>query len=196
MAFTFDFTLKGVNSNSYVPLESYIQTSTGRRIVGADDYFAGHPKSDKWDQLTELQKQQFLVRATSRLDLELWGGRRSDNDQRLQFPRAWLVSRDHDPSDAMLDFVNGKFYQSADYLPIEIENATFELALFYVEEWLNEDPLFSRNDMERMENVSIGPLTAKLRKTREDSLPDIVVRLLRGAGPNVWQGGKGPKVVR
>jgi hypothetical protein len=177
-------------------LESYNEPVENRFCIGADDYFAGHPKFDKWEQLTTQQKQQFLVRATLRLDLETWGGRRAADNQRLQFPRAWLVTRDYEPTDNMLDFVNGNFYQSPHYLPLEIEYATFELAMFYIEEWLNEDPLFSRNDQERMETVSIGPLTAKLRRAREDALPDTVLRLLRGAGPNVWQGGNGPKIVR
>lgn len=184
MAFIFDATLKGATSNSYVT------------IATADDYFGGHPKNSLWSKLTTLQKQQLLVRATTRLNLETYAGRRSTSTQRLQFPRTWLVSRDFMPMDDMLDFVNGSYYQSADTNPMELEQATCELALFYLEEWIEESPMFSRGDMDRMESIEIGPLKASLRKTKEDALPDIVKRLLRAIGPDVWQGQGQLKVVR
>lgn len=194
MAFTFDATLKGADANSYVPLDSY--SDSGHTVLGANDYFGGHPKQSLWDKLTDLQKQQLLVRATVRLDLETFGGRRSVSTQRLQFPRTWLVSRDFEPTQDMVDFVNGEYFQSDDYIPLELEHATCELALFYLEEWIEESPMFSRNDIDRMEQISLGPISATLRKKREDSLPDIVKRLLRAIGPNAWQ-GQGPlKVVR
>ena len=194
MAFTFDYTLKGEDANSYVPLDSY--TVDGHTVLGANEYFGGHPKKAIWDKLTELQKQQLLVRATVRLDLEQWSGRRSSFEQRLQFPRTWLVSRDFIPSDDMVDFVNGNYYQSADYNPLELEEATCELALYYAEEWINESPIVSRQNQERMESFEIGPLKATMRKAKEDQLPDTVKRLLRAIGPGVWM-GQGPiKVLR
>jgi hypothetical protein len=194
MAFTFDHTLKGENSNSYVPLDSY--DVDGHTAIGANDYFEGHPKFEKWDALSTTEKQQLLAKATSRINVETFGGRRSASEQRLQWPRTWVVSRDFTPTDDMLDFVNGAYYQSADYLPQEMEQATFELAMWYLEEWLDEDPLFSRGDQERMEQVSIGPLSATLRKEKEDALPDMVKRLLRAVGPGVWQGQGQIRVIR
>ena len=194
MAFTFTYTLKGASSNSYVPLDSY--TSGDHTVLGANDYFEGHPKFSLWDGLSITEKEQLLAKATSRLNLETYSGTRSTSTQRLQWPRNWIVSRDFEKSDDMLDFANGDYYQSGDYLPLEMEEATCEMALWYLEEWIEESPLFSRNDAERMSSVEIGPLKAQLRKTTEDALPDIVKRLLQAVGPGVWQGQGSLRVTR
>ena len=60
MAFTFNSTLKDPDANSYVALASYTVGSVN--IIGADDYFGGHPKNDKWTCLSTEQKQQVLER--------------------------------------------------------------------------------------------------------------------------------------
>jgi len=198
MAFEFDYTLQGTSSNSYVPLSSYTLThdSTDYSILGADDYFARHPKYDTWNKLSTTQKQQFLVRASLRLDAETWSGRRTNSNQALQFPRLWMTSRDFLPSQEFLEFTDGNYYQDSFRLPHEIERACCELALSYVEEWLDELPFASRQDQERLQSFSVGPITQTLRKAREDKLPDIVVRLLRAFSPDGWRGEKFPTLVR
>lgn len=196
MAFTFDHTLSGVDSNSYVPLDTYVEPTTSHTVIGANDYFDGHPKQEKWTSLTDTEKQQYLARATSRLDMERFGGTVAVSTQRLQFPRQWIIDRDHDQQEDVIEFVDGQYYRSDKYNPLELQYATFEMALYYIEEWLLEEPMFSRQDQERMSQIKIGPLSASLRKAKEDELPDTVKRLLREIGPNGWMGQRAIKLVR
>lgn len=194
MAFTFDHTLGGSSSNSYVPLDSY--TSGSYTILGANDYFDGHPKQEKWTDLTDTQKQQFLAYATTRLDTERYGGEPSTTTQRLQFPRSWIIDRNQQSREYAESFVGGDYYRENDKMPLELEYATFELAMFYIEEWYLEEPTASRQDIERMTSMSIGPLNLNFRKIRENELPDMVKRLLREIGPNGWMGERAMKLVR
>ena len=194
MAFTFDSTIGGASSNSYVPLDTY--TSGDDTILGANDYFDGHPKQEKWTQLTDEQKQQFLAFATTRLDTERWGGEPSSSTQRLQFPRSWIIDRNQNSREDFEMFIGGEYYRRNDIIPLELEYATFELAMWYIEEWYNEEPTASRNDMDRMESLSIGPLNMVFRKTRESALPDLVKRFLREIGPNAWMGERQMRLQR
>lgn len=194
MAFTFDHTIGGSSSNSYVPLDTY--TSGSYTILGANDYFDGHPKQEKWTQLTDEQKQQFLAFATTRLDTERWGGEPASNTQRLQFPRSWIIDRNQQSREYVESFVGGEYYRENDLIPLELVYATFELAMWYIEEWFNSDPTASMNDMSRMESMSIGPLNMVFRKVRENELPDLVKRFLREIGPNAWMGERAWKLVR
>ena len=196
--FDFDFELTGTESNSFVPLDSYIETLSGTNhlVVGANDYFNLHPKQSLWAGLTDEEKQQFLVRSTSRLNVEEFGGRKGSDNQRLQFPRSWLVDRNYDKDIENHTYTGSHYFQNQYYLPMEMENATFELALYYIEEWNEESELVSRRDQERLESFSIGPLSAKTRKWKEDKLPDLVRRLLTAIGPDGWQGNRQARLVR
>lgn len=196
MPFVFDFTIGGAGSTSYVPLVTYTILAGSKTIVGADDYFLLHPKASLWSALTTTEKQQFLVRATSRLDVETYGGRQAVSTQRLQWPRTWVIDRNFEQDQDFLEFASGNYFQSDDFHPLELEYATFEQALHYIEEFREETELVSRRDQERMESFTIGPLTVKTRKTTEDVLPAPVVRWLSAIGPNGWQGGRMPKLVR
>lgn len=195
--YDFDYELSGLESTSYVPLDSYTEPSTGKLIVGANDYFALHPKESLWTGLSDTEKKQYLTRASVRLDQERFGGRKSNTNQRLQWPRLWIISRNYEEDfHVRFEFTGGDYYQSAKYLPKEIEEACFELALFYVEEWKEETELVSRREQERMESYTIGPLSVKMRKWKEEKLPDTVRRLLLAAGQNAWIGTRAPKLVR
>lgn len=184
MAFSFDSTISGASSNSYVS------------VSDADDYFAGHPKSSTWDGLSTTEKQQFLVKATSRLDYEQYGGETSDGAQALQWPRSWIIARNYEQSQDYVVYVSGEYYRPNNQIYREVKIATYELTLWYIEEYKDQSPTFSRNDIDRMESVTIGPLSAKLRKKKEAALPDEVVRVLKAIGPNGWMGARGLKLVR
>lgn len=183
MAFTFDSTIKGASANSYVSVED------------ANDYFGGHPRNNDWSALVPLARQQFLVRATTRLDYEQYGGSVTTSDQALQFPRLWLIARNYDQTQNFVEYTNGNYYRDPEIIPRELKIATYELALWYVDE-IQEKPIFSRNDIDRAESITIGPLSAKLRRTKESVLPDEVQRALRAIGPNGWLGARGIKLVR
>lgn len=195
--FDFDFTLKGTESTSYVPLDSYVEPETNRLVPGANDYFNLHPKKSLWTQLTDAEKKQFLVRSTMRLDLDKYGGRQSTDEQRLQWPRLWIISRNFEEDyHIRFEFTGGDYYQSPEFLPVELEHATFELALFYIEEYKEQSELVSRREQERTESFTVGPLSVKTRHWKEEKLPDLVRRLLQGAGQNAWYGSRMPRLVR
>jgi len=180
----FDSTLMGPNSNSYVSVEE------------ADDYFDLNPKYSFWSPLSIQQKQQFLVQATTRLNYDQYGGRRTETVQALEWPRLWIIDRNYDQNQDFVEYVGGSYYQDPYTQPRELKIATFELAMWYNEEINLENPMWSRNDIDRMESVSIGPLQAKLRKTKEAALPDVVVRALTAIGPNGWYGRRMMSLVR
>lgn len=194
MAFTFVPTLKDPDANSYVDLATI--TVDGINIVGAEDYFEGHPKSSKWESLTDLEKQQLLVKASSRINMETFSGQKTATTQRLEFPRAWLPDRNsiggsHETTDSSLGS-----YHDSNYNPKELDQATCELALWYLEEWITEDPLVSRVDQERTSKYTIGALSVENRNVKEDALPDVVTRLLRAIGVDAWSGQGQLRVVR
>ena len=170
MAFTFDCVQKATTQNSYVC------------EAEANDYFDGNPRSDTWAALSVLEKQQYLVASTNRLEMENFGGSITEDTQALQWPRNWVVDRNND-------------YYDPDTLPKQMQHATYELALWMIDE-NNETPLVSRVDMERMTEYKVGPLSVKTRKVRESALPDIVKRSLESIGPDAWLGSAGLKLVR
>ena len=170
MAFTFNCIAQDVAANSYV-CESE-----------ADDYFDGDPRQTSWDTLTAEQKQQYLVRATNRLEYENYSGAVTDTTQALQWPRNFIADR------------NGSYYTETT-IPTPMKKATYEMAFWYLEE-ITEVPLVSRTDQERMSEFTIGPLSAKMRKIAEATLPDEVKRALNSIGARAWLGGAPLKLVR
>ena len=115
MAFVFDATIGGANSNSYPTVEY------------ADDYFDGMLYRTEWPARGStgadlLKKQQALVVGTRDLErLTFAGTRASYSGQRLQFPRANLTDRDG-------------FYISSTVMPTEILDACCEQALFRLQQ--------------------------------------------------------------
>ncbi len=183
MAFVFDSTFGGASANSYVSVED------------ADDYFGGHPDGSLWEALTQLQKEQYLVRSTTRLDYERFGGRREAIEQALQWPRTWIIDRNHEQHEDYMDFKDGNYYQDPNILPREMGVATYQLALNYIEE---KSGLYSvtRRDQDRMSRKKVGPLDKTLRKASEAQLPNEVTRALTAIGPNGWLGNQPMRLVR
>jgi len=180
----FDATLKGTTSNSYVTVEE------------ADAYFDMSMDYAKWEQLSVKDKQRFLVSATSRLDIDQFGGRRTATAQLLQWPRLWIIDRNFSQNQDFVEYIGGNYYLDPETMPLELKTATFELALWYIKEFLDEDPLVSRNDQSRMTSYQIRPLKTALRNIKEDALPDKVIRALKGMSENGWYGGNQMRLVR
>lgn len=61
------------------------------------------------------------------------------------------------------------------------------MAMFYLDEYL-DNPSVSRQDMDRLTSMTVGPLTYGIQKRLEGRLPDMVRRLLMAIGTNGWQG--------
>lgn len=114
MAFVFDATVGGANSNSY-PTVAY-----------ADDYFGGSLYASDWPATSSgaalLTKQQGLVTATRDFERLTWAGTRSSySGQRLQFPRANLTDKDG-------------FYITSTEMPTDLLDACCEQALFRIQQ--------------------------------------------------------------
>jgi len=159
-----DATIKGASANSYVS------------VADADSHFDLSIFKSLWTQLSTEEKEQFLVFSTNRIDAELFSGAKTTTEQSLQMPRKGIIDKDQ------------TYWVDEDTIPAYFQLSVLELVTEYIKEYKNESPTFSKNDQERMSDVTIGPLKGTLRKTTEYSLPDIVKRYLRSVGYNFWIG--------
>lgn len=175
MAFTFDSTISGVSANSYIT------------VTQADDFFTAHLDASWWE-LPSSRKQAALVQATNRIDQERFGGRRTVEAQRLQWPRTYIVDRDKDASEDRVEFIGGAYYRPSDEIPKELIEAACEMALFYLKENAGEFTVDS-NDLETLSKYKIGPLDVSIKDNiKADRLPTKVKALLKAIGPNAWMG--------
>lgn len=181
MAFVFNSTPKDPNANSYISVED------------ADSFAYGVINGQMWLDLTEQQKQSLLVQATSRLDIENWGGVPTTTTntintvhQALQWPRAWIVDRNYANDDIVLSN-GGLMYRDPEVIPRELKQATFMLAMHYLNEFL-DNPTVSRQDMDRLTSLNIGPMAMGIQARKEEEFPDLIKRLIRSIGKNAWLG--------
>lgn len=99
-----DTTPKGPAANSYASL------------VEADAYHASRAHNAEWTAATVAEKEVALQWAARLLDQERWLGHRSDELQRLRWPRAYVI----DPDGYVID---------PDIVPRFLKEAQAELAL-------------------------------------------------------------------
>lgn len=184
MAFVFDSTPKGESANSYISVEA------------ADTYAGGNIRGSAWLNLEESVKQALLVQATARLDVESYGGSpttttntSAETFQALQWPRAWVTDKNFYPQDSSLYLPSGYAYLDSNAIPAPLGLATWSLAMHYLAEF-NEDATVSRQDMDRLTSLSIGPLTMAIQARKEEELPDLVKRQLRSIGQGGWLGDR------
>lgn len=182
MAFVFDSTAGSPTANSYLSVED------------ADALAAGLINGSDWLSLTDQQKQALLVQATTRLDAEIYGGvptttvnTMGNPHQALQWPRNWIVDGNCSGG--------GFTHLDPTKIPAALEKATFYQAMHYYNEFM-DNPTVSRQDMDRLTALSIGPLTMAIQKRAEERLPDMVKRLLVSIGSNAWDGAAPLKIVR
>lgn len=163
MAFTFDASIGGTVSNSYITLSD------------ANDYFDSRYGNDLWS-LSDADAQRLLVSATRRIDIERYSGIKANESQSLQMPRNVISNRDGYP------------YTSTT-IPLNLKNAVCELAYFILqadERKLSEVEL---HDIEFIESDELGPLKNKYRAgSNMDKLPNTVINELKAIGPGVWLG--------
>mgnify|MGYP000249892344 CR=1 FL=1 len=184
MAFVFDSTPKSETANSYVS------------VAEADDYFAAHLDGNFWPTDTK-SKQAALVMATNRIDSEVFGGRRTDLDQSLQWPRSWIVARDFNPeSQAVINSVYSAAFLNADVLPRQLKIAAYEQALHYLKMKAGEFTI-DENDLETLSTYKVGPLDIGIKDNiKADRLPTKVKQQLKAIGPNAWDGDGALRLVR
>lgn len=186
MAFVFDATISGISSNSYAP------------VANADDYFGGTNSDGTWSALTDTFKQQYLTMATTRLESELFGGYPVTTTQSLQFPRSNITSRYAEDYKSSTGAYPSSQYYAEDAIPKEIEQATFELALYFLNK--NNDNLGTMDelDLEQLQSLEIGPLktSAKDNNFMVEQLPSKVKRMLSACGPDTWTGNITSRSIR
>ena len=166
MAFTFDATVSGPASNSYVT------------VAEANDYFTAHLESSYWPT-KDADKQAALVMATNRIDMESFGGSVTDGAQALQWPRQFIMRR---------GTTDDTQYRDSTTIPNEVKKATFEQALHYLKMSAGEFTV-DENDLETLTKYKIGPLDIAIAPNmKADRLPTKVKNLLQATGPNAWNG--------
>lgn len=179
MAFVFDSTTGGANANSYIS------------VAEADDFFAAHLESSFW-AIPTAKKQAALVQATNRIDREQFGGQLTHrNTQRLQFPRSYLIARDTQMVNPEFnDAYNSFYFRNPDTIPLELKQATCEMALYLLKRQSGEFSV-DDNDLETLSNYKVGPLDLAIKDgVKADRLPTVVQQYLRAIGPNGWVGGQ------
>lgn len=178
MAFTFDSTISGTTSNSYISVSE------------ADDFFTAHLDNSYWIGLTLQKKQAALVQSTNRINEELFGGRRTVELQRLQWPRTYIVDKDKNPNQDVVEFIGGAYYQPSNIIPKELVEATCEQTLHYLKQISGEFSVDDR-DLETLSRYKVGPIDFSIQSNyKADRLPSKVKSLLMAIGPNAWLGQK------
>lgn len=165
MAFTFDASVGGTASNSYITLSD------------ANDYFDGRYENGLWS-LSDADAQRLLVSATRRIDAERFSGLKAVETQALQLPRDIIANRDGYP-------------YSSTIIPTNLENAVCELAYFILQ---SDDRKLSEvelHDIAFIESDELGPIKNKYRNgSNMDKLPNTVINELKAIGPGVWLGAQ------
>lgn len=183
MAFVFDSTVGDTAANSYIS------------VSNANDYFAGRLGTDLWDALTPAKKEKVLVMATKRIDRERFGGQLTYYGiQALQWPRNGVVSRNYtaDPTFAPTFEPTGFYYIDSNTIPLELEQATCEMALFYLKELNDDTTVVGDYDLETLTSYQIGPINVGIKaNVKADRLPTVVKELIQAIGRNAWLGDPG-----
>lgn len=166
MAFTFDSTLTGTTSNSYITVDQ------------ANDYFDGRYENALWPSTAD-DIQRLLVTATRRIDSEFFGGIKTTTTQSLQWPRDAVADRE------------GLIYSSAE-LPQNLINAVCEYAYWLLQQ---DDRILSEvelHDAAMMKANNIGPISQQFGNVKADKLPANVEKELNAIGPGAWRGKTQP----
>src|SRR5689334_11514783 len=143
----------GATSNSYNSLQE-LADFRDLNVIDADGYDAAEPD----------EKVRAAVKATRRLDQEIWQGSRASASQRLAFPRYGVPKADG--VDFALGAYGGLGYGLADvYLPTEIpppiKEAHCLLALAYLDG-------FADGDADAIESWQADDVRVSYRQTRPD----------------------------
>lgn len=128
-----------------VDAESYISEAD------TDAYHLNHTDSSDWSGATTEVKEDALRVATQYLDAVYrlrWLGRRTNETQRLSWPRMGAVDSD-------------EYVLPSDDLPRQLEEACAEAALLHITEANGLLPPVSDPGIER-ENVAVGPLKSDI----------------------------------
>lgn len=150
-------TVGAADSNSYIS------------IADADQYNENLFYGSDWSNtLTPSQKATALIQSTKLLDEWVtWDGDKVDDIQRLQWPRYDVYGRD-------------RFVIDSDVIPIEIQEATAEMARLLLNKDLTKSP-----DTQGFSEMKVSSLQLKIDKQDRDSvgvIPESVVVMVEPYG--------------
>lgn len=120
-------------------------------VAGADTYHTNHSGSSNWSGADTATKEKALRLATQYLDMvyfDRWQGARVSQDQRLDWPRAFVV-------------IDG-FGLASDELPQQLLDACAELGLLEITETAGLIPDLTDPGIIGRELVKIGPITSDI----------------------------------
>lgn len=167
MAITLEATAGSATANSYATLAE------------AESYFEAHANAAAWDALDgDEAKKACLITATNRLEQEQYLGSRSDEDQRLAWPREGII-------DDGLEV-------DSETIPRFLREACLEEALAVAA----QPARYDTNGLAQFESLSAGPisLTTRTGAMGSNALTPAASRLLArvrkgGGGSFAWMRG-------
>jgi hypothetical protein len=187
----FDSTISGGSSNSYIS------------VAEADAYFEFHPDVNTWLNLTDADKELYLVTATNRLEQLSYGGKPTNSStQRLQWPREFIRNRAYEyldegfAIDLYFESSQSQYYYPKTIMPKDFIVATCLLALHYFNKFTE---VYDLTDLqyETYSDLKVGGVSLTLREgLTDDRLPTYVKRTLRSIGPDAWNNATNRKLVR
>ncbi len=150
---TLDATLGGADANSY-------QTR-----VEAADFFSNHLYATEWSSADNTRKDNSLIRACLRLEQETYKGSKTNTEQRLKHPRAYVEDDE------------GNWYDQ-DEIIRAMKEAQCELALYYLKQNPDDavDPALKQ--FKRLHIANAINLEMRDQLPATDALPDHVLRMI------------------
>ena len=149
-------------------------------LAAAETYFEAHLYAAAWGAATDANKNKALAQATRLLDANsVWKGYKLTSTQLLQWPRK--------------DVEHDNFCLATNVVPVEVRNATAELAGLFISEDLTAEV-----DQNALAGISLGKgaLEIDFKDNRSKrQIPIHINDLLRGLG-RVSAGGSGINIVK
>lgn len=153
---TLDATVAGSDSNSYITVDE------------GDTFADERLQTTNWDNAASADvKERALIMATRRLDAEKYQGLKDTDGQALKWPRINATNDDGEEFDT-------------DTIPAIVKEATFELALHYLNENAGSNDPLAPTGLEQFSEATVGPMRVSIRPGFDaGQLPETVQRLLR-----------------
>lgn len=167
-------------------------------VEQAAAYHSAGMTADEWDLIDPDEQERLLVTATRLLDSTVdWRGYRSVPGQALDWPRGGV---------AQADLRTGRYLVSYSLFPVDIRNATIELAL-HLKRRPTAATAAETAAAAGVEEVKLGPISVKMSQTAQTVqavttaaattvLPPEVLALVRDYGNYVSGGVRMARMIR
>lgn len=153
MPSTLDATVGGAASNTYISQ------------ADATTYLGDRLNTSAWTNADSTEKDQALLQATRRLDVEEYDGSKNTQGQALKWPRVGAIDDDG-------------YEFATDAIPQIVKDAQCELALWLLNQGTTD--ALAPTGLEGFINVKVGSLDATPRHSQKaGALPQVVLDILR-----------------